>query len=107
MKLAAQSGSPAEAAAVSDFAGRWVEAMTCLYEAGGPARWQRVQNALFCFKGMRLDHLNPSSQRRLDQALVQVNHVLAKYDLKEWSDYRKIADADLARIEEFIRNIML
>ncbi len=79
----------------------WGKAFECLHESRHP-HWKRIQNAMYCFKGMPLDHLPPKLDRRLDRAFVGINAVVSRYPIKTWDDFQMISPDDLAKIETLI-----
>jgi len=60
--------------------------------------WKRAAQGLEAFSGVTISDLDEPYAELVETELVQVNHVLSRYDLETSGDYASIDDADIAKI---------
>ena len=91
--------------ALEDFSVRWSKAVSLLCAVHTP-QWKRTRQAIWCFQGLRLDHLPRRLYRRVDFCFGRINHVLAGYTLRTDEDYRHVSTEDLNKIAQQLYDLL-
>ena len=93
------------AQAVEELSVRWEKAIGILLAADTP-QWKRTRQAIWCFQGLRLDHLPPRLYRRVDLCFGRINQVLAGHTIRTEDDYQRVSTEDLTKIAKLLYDIV-
>ena len=60
--------------------------------------WKRLHLSLQAYQGMELSCLPGKVRKELEGNLLEINQVIAKYDIETFEDYEKIPANDLSKL---------
>jgi len=58
-------------------------------------RFKRLENGLLALRGLELTGMASKARRILESGMSAHTRMLSAYDIKEFSDYRKISEKDM------------
>lgn len=69
--------------------------------------WQKVHYALAAYAKMQITGLTAGIRQDIETSLVAVNEILARYPIKTFADYQKIALPDLLQMHTIVEKLSL